>query len=489
MLMMPKGNHRKIADAYRGIIVTEGAQTRAPGSIEARLAIIVPYLTRKLGHQLHRYGGPGGIDDFTNDGLGTAVAGHGVKYTTEDGRMVRFNFDASGAITTVDIWGMSGRVRDYTQIDAQCDTRGLSIVSLLPFIVDQLAAPKTGEFNEVPFDPDTLQSLNVDSRGIKEGVKKEVIVDGQKFENKEAAIKFLVDQKKENPRLARAMIELVDAGKINWAKKGTPMMQEHVSVKDGAKNDVPFLSPEQIEAQMKAEKAELMRTGYATIEVATKALIKQKVPEKWSVLLYGSAGAGKTTLVEKALKEGGLVKDEDYIIVTGQATPRGVFDTLRKNSDKIIVFDDCDSSLKGGNPALEGMMKGALNTSKHRVVSWIKFDPKEEEETEFEFTGKIIFVTNLEKEQIPEALVSRASLVKIVLDNEQMLERTRDLLQHMIPSATLQEKTAGLKFLETMSKKHPSIRIDLRSLGACVFYMKSGDPNWQKYAEYSIFHS
>jgi hypothetical protein len=58
----------------------------------------------------------------------------------------------------------------------------------------EIRVPDIGDFDEVPFDPDTLQNLKVDVSGIREGVKKEVIVDGQKFENTEAAIKFLVDQ-------------------------------------------------------------------------------------------------------------------------------------------------------------------------------------------------------------------------------------------------------------------------------------------------------
>ncbi len=98
---------------------------------------------------------------------------------------------------------------------------------------------------------------------------------------------------------------------------------------------------------------------FAFVEALSTMVATGKAP---SAIITGEGGIGKTFTVTKTLRDLGLVANTDegadqlppskvFTIVKGYSTPMALYRTLYENSDRIIVFDDCDSIMKE-NPDL-----------------------------------------------------------------------------------------------------------------------------------------
>jgi len=151
------------------------------------------------------------------------------------------------------------------------------------------------------------------------------------------------------------------------------------------------------------------------------------------LFLAGRGGVGKTVNVEDVLAAAGKTDGEGYFKVAGSASPAGLYRVLFDHKTEILLFDDADSALQD----VEGrnLIKAAADTSKRRKISWMKggrgyVDPEDyDEEGEgealprfFDFTGKIIFISNLSLNKLdPDgALRTRAYVINIDPTNEEM---------------------------------------------------------------------
>ena len=122
----------------------------------------------------------------------------------------------------------------------------------------------------------------------------------------------------------------------------------------------------------------------------TKMVAKNISP---SLVITGQPGLGKTFNVCKTLAELGHEEDQDFVHVKGRCTAAGMFITLFENSDKLIIFDDCDSVFKDTDAV--NLLKGALDSYDKRVITWMTAKGLRDQEGEmlprsFNFTGKII---------------------------------------------------------------------------------------------------
>lgn len=190
-----------------------------------------------------------------------------------------------------------------------------------------------------------------------------------------------------------------------------------------------------------------------------------------SLLLTGQAGVGKTFLVSKSLQENGLKRNEDYFKITGKTTAAGMYMTLNQYNGKVILFDDCDSVFKDDNAV--NVLKGALDTSKVREISWnsaipLKTPDKKPVPNRFDFTGKVIFISNLARKKIDPAIRSRAFMLEIALDKEDMISRMWTLLPQVeIPSGINVKGTIKDKAMELLTQaadEAPKVELSLRTL-------------------------
>ena len=190
-----------------------------------------------------------------------------------------------------------------------------------------------------------------------------------------------------------------------------------------------------------------------------------------SLVITGGAGLGKTYLVKKTLTDMGLEEAKQFVHFKGRATAAGLFVTLYENSDKIIVLDDCDSVFKDMDAV--NMLKAALDSYDTRKLSYISTKPLKDAygnpvPRHFEFTGKIIFISNISQSKLDEAIKSRSFVSDISMNTKQMFQRIDDLKDQIETKIPNEVKNKALEIMKGLEKKYDGVEINLRSfIKAC----------------------
>lgn len=185
-----------------------------------------------------------------------------------------------------------------------------------------------------------------------------------------------------------------------------------------------------------------------------------------SLVVTGGAGMGKTHLVKQTLADMGLDESTDFVHFKGRATPAGLFITLYENSDKIIVLDDCDSVFKDDDAV--NILKGALDSYDSRKISYITSKPLKDTDgnelpRHFEFTGRIIFISNIAQSKLDEAIRSRSFVADIDMTQDQMFTRIEQLMPKMETRIPLAAKTQALALMKELNVEFSGLDVNLRS--------------------------
>ena len=202
---------------------------------------------------------------------------------------------------------------------------------------------------------------------------------------------------------------------------------------------------------------------FNNLERLTKMVGKGIQP---SLVITGSAGTGKTFLVKDTLTKMGLKESNEFVHFKGRATAAGLFVTLYDNCDKIIVLDDCDSVFK--DPDAVNMLKAALDSYDTRNISYITSKPLKDQfgthlPRSFEFTGKIIFISNLDQSTLDEAIRSRSFVSDISMTTEQMFMRIEGLMEKMEDKIPTKAKQQAMTIMKELHEKYDGISVNLRS--------------------------
>jgi len=150
----------------------------------------------------------------------------------------------------------------------------------------------------------------------------------------------------------------------------------------------------------------------------------------------------------------------------GRATAAGLFVTIYENSDKIIVLDDCDSVFKDVDAV--NLLKAALDSYDTRKLSYISTKPLKDTYGDpvprhFEFTGKIIFISNINQSKLDDAIKSRSFVADISMNTKQMFKRIDDLKDQMETKIPIEVKEKALKIMKSLEAKYDGVEINLRS--------------------------
>ena len=213
---------------------------------------------------------------------------------------------------------------------------------------------------------------------------------------------------------------------------------------------------------LQAKEAQDPSEMFKNIERLTKMVGRGLQP---SLVITGGAGMGKTHIVKSTLEGMGLQESYDFVHFKGRATAAGLFVTLYENNDKIIVLDDCDSVFRDDDAV--NILKGALDSYDTRKISYISTKSLKDEfgsevPRHFEFSGRIIFISNINQSKLDEAIRSRSFVADVDLTNDQMFERIEQLMEKMesrVPSAA---KAQALELMKELDKEY-EIEINLRS--------------------------
>ena len=185
-----------------------------------------------------------------------------------------------------------------------------------------------------------------------------------------------------------------------------------------------------------------------------------------SLVVTGMAGMGKTHIVKETLTDMGLIESKDFVHFKGRATAAGLFVTLYENSDKIIILDDCDSVFRDDDAV--NILKGALDSYDTRKISYITSKPLKDEYGDplprhFEFTGRVIFISNISQSKLDEAIRSRSFVADISMNTEQMFLRMEQLIGKMENKIPMAAKKQALEIMKDLYTKYEGIDINLRS--------------------------
>lgn len=202
---------------------------------------------------------------------------------------------------------------------------------------------------------------------------------------------------------------------------------------------------------------------FSNLERLTKMVGRGIQP---SLVITGMAGVGKTHLVKETLTNMGLRESHEFEHFKGKATPAGLYMTLYANSDKIIVLDDCDSVFKDDDAV--NILKAALDSYDTRQISYISTKPLKDEfgdpiPSRFEFTGKIIFISNINQNKLDPAIRSRSFVSDISMNTNQMFQRMEQLMESMEKNIPLVAKQQALEIMKKLDVKYGGVDINLRS--------------------------
>jgi hypothetical protein len=217
-----------------------------------------------------------------------------------------------------------------------------------------------------------------------------------------------------------------------------------------------------------------------------------------SAVITGEGGLGKTYTVTKTLNEKGykdltslaefevgtkIRKSKTYSTVKGYSTAKGLYRTLFEGNGSVIIFDDCDAVLK--DPVALNLLKGALDSYGKRIISW-NADMKDEDlPRSFEFTGRVIFISNMNQDRIDQAIRSRSMMIDLSMTLDQKIERMEYIAKsaEFLPEYDAAVKTDALKLIRRL--KNDAKEISLRTLIA-VSKVRASNKDWEELAEYML---
>ena len=147
-----------------------------------------------------------------------------------------------------------------------------------------------------------------------------------------------------------------------------------------------------------------------------------------ALLVTGEGGIGKSWTLDQVLAKMELAEDEDYVVIKGSCTPRSLFNLLRDYSDKLVIFDDCDPVL---TDRVSGqILKSTLDAfSRRRTVSWLTSTTGKT--ARFDFEGQVIFLSNMDRSNIEQALLSRCVTVDLYMTQTEKIERMGHILPYI----------------------------------------------------------
>ena len=217
-----------------------------------------------------------------------------------------------------------------------------------------------------------------------------------------------------------------------------------------------------------------------------------------SAVITGEGGLGKTFTVTKTLTESGysdissladfevgavINTRKCFTMVKGYSTAKGLYRTLFENNKSIIVFDDCDAVLK--DPVALNLLKGALDSYGKRIISWNADMRDDDLPRSFEFTGRVIFISNMDQSKIDQAIRSRSMMIDLSMTLDQKIERMEHiaLSAEFLPEYDKKVKTDALALIRDI--KEDCKEISLRTLIA-VSKVRASNKDWKDLATYML---
>jgi hypothetical protein len=233
---------------------------------------------------------------------------------------------------------------------------------------------------------------------------------------------------------------------------------------------------------------------FSFLEKAVTMAAKSVQP---SIIISGRGGLGKTYTVRKTLMDVGLndytnvevEKDQEinrtqsFVFVKGFSTPKALYRTLYEKNGGVVIFDDCDSILN--NPTALNILKAALDSYDVRRISWGSELRDDDLPQSYEFTGQVIFITNMDTSRIDQAILSRSLVIDVSMNLTETIERMTEIVSSktFLPEYNDDVKMDALSFIDT--HKERAKELSLRTL-ITVCKIRANNDDWERMSEYVL---
>lgn len=216
-----------------------------------------------------------------------------------------------------------------------------------------------------------------------------------------------------------------------------------------------------------------------------------------SVVVTGKGGVGKSFTVRKALEEKSLddisnllaedtgenTKEGCFVFIKGFSTAKNLYRSLYNNNGGVVVLDDIDSVLKDANAV--NILKAVLDSYDTRIVSWgAEMRGDDDLPRSFEFTGSVIIITNLNCEEIDQAILSRSLVIDLKMTSQEIVDRMRVIANSasFLPEYSEEIKMDSIEFIE--EHKHIAKDLSLRTLISVSKIRSEFPDDWHNMAKY-----
>lgn len=206
-----------------------------------------------------------------------------------------------------------------------------------------------------------------------------------------------------------------------------------------------------------------------------------------ALIICGPPGMSKTYTVRRTLYFAGLKPAKDYSIEKGATLGlAATYDLLYKNRKRLLVLDDFDTPLS--NPDTVNLLKSITDTYEKRLLSLPKEKimsaagkvERSESPDKFEYKGQLIIITNLTKDKIEPALLSRAPAFEVKYDGKEIIKALDDLLVYVNPSVSMDIKQEVYDYIMLLYKNDPKINITFRAVKSAIDARTGAPHAWKE---------
>lgn len=444
--------------------------------VERAIELTCKALSKRIGQRVY----PSYLPDMVIKASGL---NYGFIATIGNDRQIRFNFGTnsvssnSTALTSVDVWRSLGFSPDLT-----VNTEGISIVKAVPAIV---AALETGIPQTIALEEDMMPKTGGN-------VSKDIAQSITAWSTKMG----VDDDKLRNTRLADLYKDYLywysEVSDREFKQVPFPTFRNYVlaymkqyKIQNIFMRGVSIdkASKEKLTADKK-DKEEFDSSIYELSLADKMDFIKQSVMAvvrgyENALIIAGQAGIGKTSTVRT------ILEDEKVSAKWLQGSIKNygaAYKFFYDHKNELIIADDTDDLFK---KQYVGLMNAIMAPEKKRLVSFPAEFGKELPrgyKDEFQFTGKIIIITNLSKKKIAPSILSRGAVIEVKVNPAEVIDYIRQNISNVMTDykqATDDIKLEVLDFIEKV--KRDILHIDFRLFKRCCIYRLSGNPNWKKF--------
>jgi hypothetical protein len=239
---------------------------------------------------------------------------------------------------------------------------------------------------------------------------------------------------------------------------------------------------------------------FAALEKVTHGIANRKIR---GAIVAGAPGIGKTFSMSRILGEAAEMGDIKYESVTGAMSGISMFQKLwdKKDPDGVILIDDCDGVFEDSDSL--NLLKGALDTSAKRMISWSKESKVLEGAgipNKFEFQGSVAFITNVNfKREIRKqskmakhyaALMDRCTYVDLgIHTRKEIFVRIKQVVEseQFLKTNRLSATAAKQMLAWIMANKEKLHTMSIRTVLQLIGFVHTDEGNWKDMAEELLY--